>query len=199
MLLILGHFFGNFFINYLTWIYYYTIFVLLISAFKYVKISSKESTSDIFGTLLISTISSHSIAAGINATTLFLSLKCLLFPTIYVPLLFWFLAFYSSTLYFIVFFNGVLVNDNNCFYILFTHYFSIYKNPNMKSTIPPNMVDIFPYFLFNVSPKFNPKYVNSILVMQNTVDEKCNFWLLMIILFLLLNYLYLQIIRILNS
>lgn len=45
----------------------------------------------------------------------------------------------------------------------------------MKSTIPPNMVDIFPYFLFNVSPKFNPKYVNSILVMQNTVDEKMQF------------------------
>lgn len=45
----------------------------------------------------------------------------------------------------------------------------------MKSTIPPNMVDIFPYFLFNVSPKFKPKYVNSILVMQNTVDEKMQF------------------------
>ena len=45
----------------------------------------------------------------------------------------------------------------------------------MKSIIPPNMVDIFPYFLFNVSPKFNPKYVNSILVMQNTVDEKMQF------------------------
>ena len=45
----------------------------------------------------------------------------------------------------------------------------------MKSTIPPNMVDIFPYFLFNVSPKFNPKYVNSMLVTQNTVDEKMQF------------------------
>ena len=45
----------------------------------------------------------------------------------------------------------------------------------MKSTIPPNMVDIFPYFLFNVSPKFNPKYVNSILVMQKMVDEKMQF------------------------
>ena len=45
----------------------------------------------------------------------------------------------------------------------------------MKSTIPPNMVDIFPYFLFNVSPKFNPKYVNNMLVTQNTVDEKMQF------------------------
>jgi hypothetical protein len=45
----------------------------------------------------------------------------------------------------------------------------------MKSIIPPNMVDIFPYFLFNVSPKFNPKYVNSMLVTQNTVDEKMQF------------------------
>ena len=45
----------------------------------------------------------------------------------------------------------------------------------MKSIITPNMVDIFPYFLFNVSPKFNPKYVNIILVMHNTVDEKMQF------------------------
>ena len=43
----------------------------MIVAFKYVSISSKESTSEIFGILLISTSSSHKIAAGIKATALF--------------------------------------------------------------------------------------------------------------------------------
>ena len=39
--------------------------------------------------------------------------------------------------------------------------------PIIKRIIPPIIVDILPYFLFNIFPKFNPKNVNNKLVMEN--------------------------------
>ena len=39
--------------------------------------------------------------------------------------------------------------------------------PIIKRIVPPIIVDILPYFLFNIFPKFNPKNVNNKLVMEN--------------------------------
>ena len=43
----------------------------------------------------------------------------------------------------------------------------MYNNPIVKRIDPPITVDILPYFLFKIFPKFNPKNVNTKLVIEN--------------------------------
>lgn len=43
----------------------------------------------------------------------------------------------------------------------------MYNNPIVKRIDPPTTVDILPYFLFKIFPKFNPKNVNTKLVIEN--------------------------------
>ena len=43
----------------------------------------------------------------------------------------------------------------------------MYNKPITRSIDPPIMVDILPYFLFNILPRFNPKNVNNKLVTEN--------------------------------
>ena len=43
----------------------------------------------------------------------------------------------------------------------------MYNKPITRSIDPPITVDILPYFLFNILPRFNPKNVNIKLVTEN--------------------------------
>ena len=43
----------------------------------------------------------------------------------------------------------------------------MYNKPITRSINPPIMVDILPYFLFNILPRFSPKNVNNKLVTEN--------------------------------
>ena len=47
----------------------------------------------------------------------------------------------------------------------------MYSNPITKSIIPPIIVDIFPYFLFKIFPRFSPRKVNNKLVTENTLAD----------------------------
>ena len=47
----------------------------------------------------------------------------------------------------------------------------MYNNPITKSIIPPIIVDIFPYFLFKIFPRFSPRKVNNKLVTENTLAD----------------------------
>ena len=47
----------------------------------------------------------------------------------------------------------------------------MYSNPITKSIIPPIIVDIFPYFLFKIFPRFSPRKVNDKLVTENTLAD----------------------------
>lgn len=55
----------------------------------------------------------------------------------------------------------------------------MYINPIIRSVIPPNIVDIFPYFLFKMFPRFSPIYVNVRLVIEKIPAD--NIYLFVII------------------
>ena len=51
------------------------------------------------------------------------------------------------------------------------YFINIYIIPNTSRIKPPIKVDIFPYFSFNIFPKFKPKYVKDRLVIKNINDD----------------------------
>ena len=89
---------------------------------------SKSSTSVIFGTLLIVTVSSHRIAAGIKATTLFLAPLMVIVPDSSCPPLIYILGIITSfyilckDLFLVHLYNNIILGKKQDFKGVFTVY-----------------------------------------------------------------------------